>query len=96
MELGEAVKVYRKVAGGYGRPMALAAFGQSRDETEKIFSVWDEDYQISRFMELTLEPSGSVPRESDSAQPYRVNGFECSHVRFHPDIERMLRSSPSS
>ncbi len=96
MELGEAVKVYRKVAGGYGRPMALGAFGQSRDETVKIFSAWDEDYQISRFMELTLEPSGSVPQESDSAQPYRVNGFDCSHVTFHPDIERMLRSSPSS
>ncbi len=96
MELGEAVKVYRKVAGGYGRPMALAAFGQSRDETVKIFSAWDEDYQISRFMELTLVPSGSVPQESDSTQSYRVNGFECSHVSFHPDIERMLRSSPSS
>ena len=90
MELGEAVKVYRKVAGGYGRPMALAAFGQSRDETVKIFSAWDEDYQISRFMELTLEPGDS------SVQTYRINGFECSHVRFHPDIERMLTSSPSS
>ena len=96
MNLREAVQKYAKAAGGYGRPLALAAFGLSTDETEKIFSVWDEDYQISRFMELTLEPSGSVPRESDSAQPYRVNGFECSHVRFHPDIERMLTSSPSS
>ena len=96
MELGEAVKVYRKVAGGYGRPMALAAFGLSTDETVKIFSAWDEDYQISRFMELTLEPSGSVPQESDSSQPYRVNGFDCSHVSFHPDIERILTSSPAS
>ena len=96
MELGEAVKVYRKAAGGYGRPLALGVFGQSRDETVKIFSAWDEDYQISRFMELTLEPSGSVPQESESAQPYRVNGFDCSHVSFHPDIERILTSSPPS
>ena len=96
MELGEAVKVYRKLAGGYGRPMALAAYGLSTDETEKIFSAWDEDYQISRFMELTLVPSGSVPQESDSTQTYRVNGFECSHVSFHPDIERMLTASPAS
>ena len=96
MELGEAVKVYRKVAGGYGRPMALVAFGLSTDETVKIFSTWDEDYQISRFMELTLEPSGSVPQESESAQPYWVNGFDCSHVSFHPDIERILTSSPPS
>ena len=96
MELGEAVKVYWKAAGGYGRPLALGVFGQSRDETVKIFSAWDEDYQISRFMELTLEPSGSVPQESESAQPYRVNGFDCSHVSFHPDIERILTSSPPS
>ena len=96
MELGEAVKVYRKVAGGYGRPMALAAFGQSRDETVKIFSAWDEDYQISRFMELTFEPHDPASRGPSLDQPYRVNGFECSHVRFHADIELILPSSPSS
>ena len=90
MNLREAVQKYVKAAGGYGHPLALAAFGLSTDETEKSFSAWDEDYQISRFMELTLEPGDS------NGQPYQVNGFECSHVRFHPDIERTLTSSPSS
>lgn len=95
MELGEAVRLYRKVTGGYGRSMDLAAFGLSRSETENIFSVWDEDYQISRFMELTLEASNPTFQEL-SSQPYRINGFECSRVRFHADIERMLPSAPSS
>jgi len=95
MELGEAVSLYRKVTGGYGRSMDLAAFGLSRNETENIFSVWDEDYQISRFMELTLEASNLAFQEP-SSQPYAVNGFECSHVRFHADIERMLPSTLSS
>ncbi len=95
MELGEAVRFYRKATGGYGRSMDLAAFGLSRSGTENIFSVWDEDYQISRFMELTLEASNPT-LQGPSSRPYTVNGFEYSHVRFHADIERMLPSTPPS
>lgn len=85
MSLAEGIQKYLEIAGSFGRPAPLARFGLSRDETEKLFSTWDEDYQINRYMLLTLEAA-----EGPARQIFLINGFECSHVCFQPDIQKLL------
>ena len=80
MDLGEIVKKYRELSGGFGRPVPLAAFGLSRDETERIFSVFDEDYHISRFFHFSNAGGAS----------FTINGFEHTHVSIDADIESIL------
>jgi len=89
MNLAAGVRKYLQIAGDFGVPAPLSRFGLSRDETERIFSAWDEDYQINRYMVLSLEPSEEPtgPRESEA---YLINGFEYSHVIFHADIQKLL------
>ena len=38
MELRETVNKYLALAGGYGKSVALSAFGLSREETERVFA----------------------------------------------------------
>ena len=57
MNLRELVEKYRALAGGFGRPLPLAAFGLARPETERLFGVFDEDYHISRFFHFSLDPA---------------------------------------
>jgi hypothetical protein len=83
MTLREVVERYRAVAGGFGRPVALSAFGLEREETERLFSIFDEDYHISRFFHFTL----------DAANPggaYSINAFPQSHVSLDAEIETIL------
>jgi hypothetical protein len=89
MKLAEGVRKYLQIAGEFGAPAPLSRFGLSRDETERIFSTWDEDYQINRYMVLSLESSGEPtrPREGEA---YLINGFEYSHVNFQADIQKLL------
>lgn len=97
MDLKSAVKRYLETAGGFGRPMPLAAFGLSTAETEKVFSEWDEDYQISRYMELSLrkESSASVSA-SGGGGVFTVNAVGCTHVVFRAGIEPLLENSQPS
>jgi len=83
MTLREVVERYRAVAGGFGRPVALSAFGLVREETERLFSTFDEDYHISRFFHFTLDPAG--PEEACS-----INSFPQSHVSLDAEIEAIL------
>jgi hypothetical protein len=86
MTLSEAVEKYRALAGGFGRPVALAAFGLNREQTERAFAVFDEDYHISRYFHFTLDPSlAARPAES-----FQINGFPQSHVSLDPEIESIL------
>ena len=50
MDLKEIVERYKKTAGGFGKSVALAALGISREETERAFDMLDEDYHISRYI----------------------------------------------
>ena len=81
MTLKELVDRYRERAGGYGRPLALSAFGLPKKELERELSAFDEDYQISRFFRLTRETG---------ADTYTINGFEYSHLSIPPEIEEIL------
>lgn len=80
MQLRDVVQRYRKLSGGFGRPVALSQFGLSREETERLFSVFDEDYQISRFLRLS----------NQEGETYQINGFAYTHVSMDAGIETIL------
>ena len=89
MNLAEGVKKYLELAGEFGRAVPLARFGLPKGETEKLFAAWDEDYQINRFMLLTLE-AGEESLRAGERETYLINGFESSHIKFQPDIQKLL------
>ncbi|MFZ0738998.1 MAG: hypothetical protein WCA98_08025 [Candidatus Acidiferrales bacterium] len=80
MRLREAVEKYLAIAGGYGRAIALGAFGLSRPDTESLFSAFDEDYHISRFFHFSNE----------AGDRYSINGFPQTHVSIDADIQGTL------
>lgn len=90
MDLAPAVKKYLEVAGGFDQPVHLSAFGLSKEETETAVSVWDEDYQISRYMLLSRERDEELESYPPDARLYLVNGYECTHLSFHADIQKLL------
>jgi hypothetical protein len=90
MHLAAAVRKYLEVAGAFGRPVHLSAFGLSKQETERAVSVWDEDYQISRYMLLSREGDEVLESFPPESRVYLINGFEYSHLSFHSDIQMLL------
>ena len=86
MELAPFIHRYLEIVGEFGRPVFLLQLGLGKDELERTLSVLDEDYQISRYMHLS--------RSSDTVaaghELYRINGFEYSHVSFHPGIQQLV------
>jgi hypothetical protein len=89
MTFAEAVKRYLEIAGEFGRAAPLASFGLSKAETEKLFAAWEEDYQINRYMLLTCEAARGIESEGPH-EAYTLNGFECTHVTFQPQIQQLL------
>lgn len=83
MHLKEVIAKYRQLSGGFGKAVPLAAFGLSREETERLFSVFDEDYHISRFFHFSDQPEGD-------ATSYQINGFPHTHVTLAREIEEIL------
>ena len=63
--------------------MGLRAFGLTREETERLFGAFDEDYHISRFFRFTLDAAG--PEDV-----FEINSFPQSHVSLDPEIETIL------
>lgn len=86
LSLRDVVEKYRQHSGGFGKPLALSAFGLSVEETERVFGVFDEDYHISRFFHFALQSAGA----GGAAQTYRINGFPQSHVALDSEIESIL------
>ena len=79
--LRELVKRYRILAGGFGKPAPLSAFGFSQIEVEHIFSSYDEDYHISRFFHFS---------EIKGGQSYSISGEPATHVAIDREIESIL------
>lgn len=69
-----------QLGGGYGRPVALGAFGLARVETERLFGDLDEDYHISRFFHFSHE----------AGESFSINGFPQTHVAIDPEIQEIL------
>jgi hypothetical protein len=80
MPLSELVARYRALAGEFGRPVALAAFGMGPQETVSLFSSYDEDYHISRFFHFT-QAEGSR---------FSINGIPATHASLDAEIESIL------
>jgi hypothetical protein len=80
MTLREAIDKYLAVAGGYGAPVALSALGDSREEVERIFSAFDEDYHISRFFHF----------QCAAGVKYQISGFPQTHVAIDAEIRSIL------
>ncbi|HXY25985.1 MAG TPA: hypothetical protein VEI73_15115 [Candidatus Acidoferrum sp.] len=80
MPLRELVRLYLQHTAEFGKPVALSVFGLSRAETERIFSGYDEDYHISRF--LTFSEAGG--------QPFSINGISATHVAIDAEIQSIL------
>ena len=80
MTLREIVEKYLAVAGGFGFPAPLSAFGLDRAEIERMFGVFDEDYHISRYLHFS-QVSGTA---------YKINGFDQTHITIDAEIESVL------
>ena len=80
MKLREIVEKYLAVAGGYGKAVALASLGLAPGETERVFSLFDEDYHISRFLHF----------RNESGPNFQINGFPQTHVSMDAEIQTIL------
>jgi hypothetical protein len=90
MDLAAAVKRYLEFAGGFERSMHLSEFGLPQEETEKMNSAWDEDYQISRHMLLWRERDETLTSYLPDLRVFLINGYECTHLSFHAGIQILL------
>jgi hypothetical protein len=80
MNLGEVVERYAGLAGNFGNPVSLSAFGLGAQETQKLFSAFDEDYHISRFLHFSRA----------NGQTYSISGDAVTHVAVDPSIYSVL------
>ena len=80
MSLQQLVANYRTLAGEFGKPVALSAFALTTEETERLFSGYDEDYHISRFFDFS----------ESTGESYSINGIPATHVSIDPEIETIL------
>ena len=81
MDLREVIEKYKSLAGDFGQPVELARFGLSRQETEKLFGVFDEDYHIIRFFHFT---------NISGVASYSINGFPQTDVSIDATISEIL------
>jgi hypothetical protein len=80
MPLEELYRVYTTIAAKPGEPVPLSAFKFSAEETERLFSIFDEDYHISRFFHF-----------SDAhGDKFSINGETATHVAIDPEIRSIL------
>jgi hypothetical protein len=79
-DLRAIVQRYKDLTAGFGQPVALKAFGLDTDETQKVFSAFDEDYQISRFFHFSCE----------EGQSYTISGELVTHVAIDAAINSLL------
>jgi len=80
MPLRELVRLYLSRAGKFGEPVALSAFELMKEETERLFSGYDEDYHISRFFKFS-EAGG---------KSFSINGIPATHVALDAEIQSIL------
>jgi hypothetical protein len=80
LSLRELVEKYLAAAGGYGKSVSIAALGLTREETEQVFDILDEDYHISRFFHFSNAVGAS----------YQINGFPQTHISIDTEIQAIL------
>ena len=80
LSLKEIVDRYSSLAKQGGAPVALSAFGLTPEETAKLFTSLDEDYQISRFLSFSL----------GEGRGYLISGNSVTHIQIDPAIHDLL------
>jgi regulator of replication initiation timing len=80
ISLQELYRLYTSIAAKPGMPVPLTEFRLSQQETERLFSIYDEDYHISRFFHFHHE----------HGHEYCVNGEMVTHVVIDPEIRLIL------
>jgi hypothetical protein len=80
MNLREFVERYAALAGSFGNPVALSVFGLNPQETQNLFSMFDEDYHISRFLHFSRA----------DGHAYVISGDIATHVAVDPAIYSLL------
>ncbi len=80
MSLPGLVAKYLALAGSFGPPVPLDAFGIPHHAAEILWSALDEDYQISRFLHFSLSAGSS----------YSINGFPQTHLAIDAGISSLL------
>jgi hypothetical protein len=80
MSLQELYRLYTTIAAKPGEPVPLSAFKLSKEEIEKLFSIFDEDYHISRFFHFS----------DVSAEKYSINGESATHVAINAEISSIF------
>jgi hypothetical protein len=82
--LKELIEKYLASAGGYDKPVPIATLGISREETERVFNVLDEDYHISRFFHFQNAVGAG------SGTSFQINGFPQTHISIDSEIQGIL------
>ncbi len=85
MELQELVRYYRSLVSRTGEPVALMDFGLPRATLEDALCSFDEDYQISRFLQFSRDPETPVEAAMN------INGAEYTHLLILPEVDSLLR-----
>ena len=80
LSLKQVFDSYTSLAEQSGEPVPLSAFNLSSEETSRLFSVLDEDYHISRFLQFSCA----------AGQRYLVAGEPVTHVKIDPAISSLL------
>jgi len=80
LSLREVVERYVSLAGNFGKPLALSAFGWSARETGKFFCSFDEDYQVSRYLHFSR----------GDGETYTISGEQVTHVAIDAEIRTLL------
>jgi hypothetical protein len=80
IELKEIVEKYLAAAGGYGKQIPLTSLGLSKEEIEDVFSTFDEDYHISRFLHFACAAGAD----------FQINGFPQTHVAIDEEVQSIL------
>jgi hypothetical protein len=80
LSLQELYRLYTTLAPKPGESVPLSAFKFSAEQTEKLFSIFDEDYHISRFFHFSVT----------SGDKYSINGEVATHVAIDPEISSIL------
>jgi len=79
-ELRQIVDRYLALAGGFGAPVPLGSFGFGEQDTARLFSAFDEDYQVSRYMKFSRQAGAE----------FSINGFPQTHVALAEAIRTLL------
>ena len=81
ISLQELYRVYTTIAAKPGEPVPLSAFKQPLGDVENVFSIFDEDYHISRFFHFS----------DAGGDRYSINGESATHVAIDPEISSILK-----